>query len=116
MVSCLGLGSAFNLLSPTAQEGVNVVDLLTTYLLLLIIMLLVFSMFFSATKRRGPMILKAMKTVTVLRCEKCDYKEEREFQVGDYVFKRIGECVKCKGPLYVSMIYGLPEKTPSSPY
>ncbi|MEM0232428.1 MAG: hypothetical protein QXD66_02950 [Candidatus Nezhaarchaeales archaeon] len=116
MVSCIKLNSALSLLPSFAQENINIIDMLTTYLLFLVIMLLVFSLLFSATRRRSPMIIKALKTVTVLQCERCDYKEEREFQAGDYVFKKVGECVKCKGPLYISMIYGLPEKTASSPY
>ncbi|MEM0083470.1 MAG: hypothetical protein QW102_03015 [Candidatus Nezhaarchaeales archaeon] len=116
-IEFMRLKSALNFLLPhSAQESINIIDVLTTYLLLLIIMLLVFSLLFSATRRRGPMILRTLRTVTVLQCERCDYKEEREFQVGDYVFKKVGECVKCKGPLYISMIYGLPEKTTSSPY
>lgn len=103
-------------LAPIAQENISVIDMITTYLLFLIIMLLVFSLLFSTTRRRGSIILKVAKAVTVLQCEKCDYKEERDFQVGDYVFKKVGECVKCRGPLYISMIYGLPEKTLSSLY
>ncbi|MEM0217436.1 MAG: hypothetical protein QXM73_01610 [Candidatus Nezhaarchaeales archaeon] len=116
MVSCIESKSALSLLPPFTQENINIIDMLTTYLLFLVIMLLVFSLLFSATRRRGPMNIKALKTVTVLQCEKCDYKEEREFQVGDYVFKKVGECIKCKGPLYISMIYGLPEKAASSSY
>lgn len=115
MANHVVLKSPLSSLAPLSQEGVNVIDFITTYLLLLIITFLVFSLFFSATRRRSPTILRAIKTVTVLQCEKCDYKEEREFQVGDYVFKRVGECMKCKGSIYISMIYGLPEK-PSPSY
>ena len=92
------------------------VDLLTWYLLLVLVILIIFSTLFSATRRRVLVTIRGMRTITVLQCEKCDYKEEREFQVGDYVLKRVGECVKCKGPLYISMIYGVPEKGPPRPY
>jgi len=94
----------------------EVVDFLLWYLFLVLIMLIIFSLLFSATRRRVLITLRGIKTVTVLRCENCDYKEEREFQMGDYVFKRVGECAKCKGPLYISMIYGVPEKGPPRPY
>ena len=83
---------------------------------MVLIMLIIFSLLFSATRRGVLITLRGIKTVTVLRCENCDYKEEREFQMGDYVFKRVGECAKCKGPLYISMIYGVPEKGPPRPY
>lgn len=100
---------------PISSTG-DYTDLLTWYLLLVLIVLIVFSMLFSATRRRVLVTMRGMRTITVLQCEKCDYKEEREFQVGDYVLKRVGECAKCKGPLYISMIYGVPEKGPPRPY
>ncbi|MDI9619738.1 MAG: hypothetical protein QFX33_02850 [Candidatus Nezhaarchaeota archaeon] len=91
-------------------QGETGLDMLMQYLLIMLLLLFVVSMFLSLTRRRAEAFAKAVRTVTVLRCENCDYKEEREFQVGDYVFKRIGECIKCKGGLYISMIYGVPEK------
>jgi len=94
----------------------EVSEFLTWYLFLVLIMLIIFSALFSATRRRVLITLRGVRTITVLQCERCDYKEEREFQVGDYVLKRVGECAKCKGPLYISMIYGVPEKTPPRPY
>jgi len=87
-----------------------------SFLMLLLIILIMFSALFSATRRRVLITLRSVKTITVLQCEKCDYKEEREFQVGDYVLKKVGECAKCRGPLYISMIYGVPEKGPPRPY
>lgn len=100
---------------PISSNG-DYTDLLTWYLLLVLIMLIIFSTLFSATRRRVLVTVRGVRTITVLQCEKCDYKEEREFQVGDYVLKRVGECAKCKGPLYISMIYGVPEKGPPRPY
>jgi hypothetical protein len=100
---------------PISSNG-DYTYLLTWYLLLVLIVLIIFSTLLSATRRRVLVTLRGMRTITVLQCEKCDYKEEREFQVGDYVLKRVGECAKCKGPLYISMIYGVPEKGPPRPY
>jgi hypothetical protein len=101
--------------SPISSNG-NYVDFLTWYLLLVLITLIIFSTLLSATRKRVLVAVRSMRTITVLQCEICDYKEEREFQVGDYVLKRVGECTKCKGPLYISMIYGVPEKIPRRPY
>ncbi len=91
------------------------IEFLMWYLFLVLMMLIVFSALFSA-RRRVLVALRGLRTITVLQCENCDYKEEREFQVGDYILKRVGECAKCKGPLYISMIYGVPEKAPPRPY
>ncbi len=46
--------------------------------------------------------------VTVLQCEKCGFREEREFKEGDYVFKKVGECAKCGGAWIISAIYAKP--------
>ncbi|MCS7373406.1 MAG: hypothetical protein NDF53_01250 [archaeon GB-1867-097] len=51
-------------------------------------------------------------TITVVKCSNpsCNFKEEREFKVGDYIFKRIGQCPKCNGDLYIYSIYAQPLK------
>lgn len=92
------------------NQGESVFETLIYYMFILLILFFIISMFFSMTRRKPVMTMKTLKTITVLRCENCDYREEREFQIGDYIFKKIGECAKCKGPLYIAMIYGIPEK------
>lgn len=56
--------------------------------------------------------LKIARTrlVEVVSCDSCGFKEEREFEVGDYVFKPKGACPKCGGPLVVAAIYSLKEQ------
>ena len=93
------------------MQGEGTIEALMYYMFILLMLFFIISVFLSATRRRPITTIKRIKTITVLQCENCDYREEREFQVGDYVYKRIGECAKCKGPLYISMIYGVPEKT-----
>lgn len=85
-------------------------EVLMYYMLLLLLMFFIISMFLSALRRKSLVAMKTQRAITVLQCESCDYKEEREFQRGDYVLKRIGACIKCGGPLYISMIYGISEK------
>ncbi|GEM_PF-303238 len=48
---------------------------------------------------------KPRKVVTLVRCEKCGYSEERDYARGDYLFKVKGQCPKCGAPLLVAGIY-----------
>lgn len=45
--------------------------------------------------------------VTVISCMGCDYREEREFKVGDFVFKRLDSCARCGKELFISAIYSV---------
>ncbi|MEM0173316.1 MAG: hypothetical protein QXV69_01960 [Sulfolobaceae archaeon] len=57
-------------------------------------------------------ILSRPKVITVIKCLTCDYSEERQFQVGDYVMKVIEDkkCPKDGGELRIIGIYALPEQ------
>lgn len=57
-------------------------------------------------------IIPPEQTITVVKCRKCSYKEERSFQLGDFIFKEIGVCSKCSGPLYIEIVYSVPIKPP----
>lgn len=35
------------------------------------------------------------KVMTIIECRKCGFKNTREFQRGDYVFKELEACQKC---------------------
>ncbi|WXG40844.1 MAG: hypothetical protein WED07_08730 [Candidatus Freyarchaeum deiterrae] len=52
--------------------------------------------------------VKEYKTVTVVNCYGCDYREIREFQKGDYIFKKLGACSACGSEQYISAIYSIP--------
>jgi hypothetical protein len=41
-------------------------------------------------------------------CYGCDYREVREFQKGDYIFKKLGACSTCGSEQYISAIYSIP--------
>lgn len=77
------------------------------YLLLLVLVFL-----FALRTQPGEEMLEMEKyhTITVIKCEKCDYKEERKFQRGDYIFKQVGTCGKCSGNLYIDDIYVVPPR------
>ena len=48
--------------------------------------------------------------ITVIGCQGCDYREERAFTRGDYIFKELGPCKKCPGSSYIRAIYAVPLK------
>lgn len=50
------------------------------------------------------------KILTIIGCSNCDYREERNFVEGDYVFKELGPCKKCSGPSYIIGIYSITTK------
>jgi hypothetical protein len=56
--------------------------------------------------------LKITRTrlVEVVSCDACGFREERDFEAGDYVFKPKGACPKCGGPLAVTAVYSLKEQ------
>ncbi len=58
------------------------------------------------TKRRIRISIKPQVVMTTLTCEKCGFKNLREFKRGDYVFKETDEkCPKCNENMYISAIY-----------
>lgn len=45
------------------------------------------------------------QVLTTLECPKCDFKNIRDFQRGDYIFKEEGTCQKCQEPMKITAIY-----------
>ena len=45
------------------------------------------------------------KIFTTVQCSKCDFKNIREFQKGDYVLKIVESCPKCQNSTYISSVY-----------
>jgi len=58
------------------------------------------------TRRRIRISIKPQAVMTTLICEKCGFKNLREFKRGDYVFKETDEkCPKCNENMYIAAIY-----------
>ena len=58
------------------------------------------------TRRRVRISIKPKIVMTTLLCEKCGFKNLREFKRGDYVFKETDEkCPKCNENMYIAAIY-----------
>jgi len=77
---------------------------LYTLLLLMLLLFLVTSLIRVFIERKR-LKREQFKTVTLIKCSKCGYTEEREFQTGDYILKPEKECPKCKAQTRIFKIY-----------
>jgi hypothetical protein len=58
------------------------------------------------TRRRVmQMSIEIPPVMTIITCQKCDFKNQRQFERGDYIFKDAGPCPKCNNKLLISAIY-----------
>jgi predicted ferric reductase len=56
-------------------------------------------------KRLASMKIEAPKVMTTIECKKCNFKNVREFQRGDFVFKDLDPCQKCNEKMIITAIY-----------
>jgi len=54
-------------------------------------------------------IVEKPRVLTTLECPKCDFKNIRDFQRDDYIFKKVGSCQKCKETMTITAIYREPK-------
>jgi hypothetical protein len=73
----------------------------------------------SQTRRRIMRLrIETQPITTTIECKKCGFKNVREFQRGDYVFKELEPCQKCNDKMMITAIFReVKEKgrEPSSP-
>ena len=57
--------------------------------------------------RRRMVVLQtlATKVLSTVVCANCGFKVVRNFSVGDYIPKEVGQCQQCKGSMRVNLIY-----------
>ena len=63
------------------------------------------SVLFQARKAVPPLILKPQKVFTEVLCQKCGFKNVRDFQRGDYILQDIETCPKCNEKMVIDSIY-----------
>jgi hypothetical protein len=51
---------------------------------------------FQSRKRVAAMKVESPPILTTIECRKCNIKNVREFERGDYVYKELGPCEKCE--------------------
>lgn len=91
-----------------AQSIIDQTDLLNSYSFLLIgVFGLALSVYMLMQTRAKPMhvALELPKVITTLECPKCDFKNIRDFQKEDYIFKETGPCQKCNETMRITAIY-----------
>jgi hypothetical protein len=82
-------------------------QLLSGYLLLLGFLGVALSTYvlFQARRRLLRLRIEVPPITTTIECKKCGFKNVREFQRGDYVFKEVDLCQKCNEKMLVTAIY-----------
>jgi DNA-directed RNA polymerase subunit RPC12/RpoP len=57
--------------------------------------------------RRKPLraAFEMPKVITTILCQKCGFKNIRDFESGDYIFKETESCPKCSEKMMIAAIY-----------
>jgi len=77
---------------------------------------LAISIYMLLQSRGKPMhvTLELPRVITTLECPKCDFKNVRDFQRDDYIFKETGSCQKCNETMKITAIYREAKKNDQS--
>lgn len=99
-LAVLALGMALNAFLMGEQ-------MIAIYLVIIGIVALTLSTYvlMQSRARAAAVKIEAPKTVTTIECKKCGFKNVREFQRGDYIFKELDKCQKCDDKLIITAIY-----------
>jgi magnesium-transporting ATPase (P-type) len=62
-------------------------------------------MLLQTRKRTFKLPIQAQRVATTILCQKCGFKNIRDFERGDYVFKDTEECPKCNEKMMIASIY-----------
>jgi len=60
---------------------------------------------FQTRKRIKRLSIKTPSVTTTIECRKCGFKNIRDFQRGDYIFKEVDPCQKCNENMLITAIY-----------
>jgi hypothetical protein len=47
------------------------------------------------------------QTLTILKCKSCSAIKVRNYENGDFIFKSMGSCDKCKNSMKIDQIYSV---------
>jgi hypothetical protein len=62
-------------------------------------------MLFQTRRKTMRLEIKEHPVITTILCQKCGFKNVRDFQRGDYIFKEAEPCPKCNEKTSVASIY-----------
>ena len=60
---------------------------------------------YQTRRRLAKLRIEVPPVVTTIECKKCGFKNVREFQRGDYIFKEGEPCQKCNEKMLITAIY-----------
>jgi len=60
---------------------------------------------FQTRRRLSKLRIVVPPVTTTIECKKCGFKNVREFQRGDYIFKELEPCQKCNDKMLITAIY-----------
>lgn len=60
---------------------------------------------FQTRRRLSKLKIVIPPVTTTIECRKCGFKNVREFQRGDYIFKELEPCQKCNDKMLITAIY-----------
>lgn len=60
---------------------------------------------FQTRRRLSKLKIEVPPVVTTIECKKCGFKNVREFQRGDFIFKEGEDCKKCNEKMLITAIY-----------
>ncbi|KPV62060.1 MAG: hypothetical protein AOA65_2098 [Candidatus Bathyarchaeota archaeon BA1] len=62
-------------------------------------------MLFQTRRRMLKLMIEPQRIITTALCQKCGFKNIRDFQRGDYIFKEAEACPKCNEKMMIASIY-----------
>ncbi|NIR87782.1 hypothetical protein GWO13_09595 [Candidatus Bathyarchaeota archaeon] len=62
-------------------------------------------MLIQTRKKTVKLLIQPQQVATTILCQKCGFKNIRDFQRGDYILKEAEECPKCNEKMLISSIY-----------
>jgi hypothetical protein len=62
-------------------------------------------MFFQFRRKPLRAAFEMPKVITTILCQKCGFKNIRDFESGDYIFKETESCPKCSEKMMIAAIY-----------
>jgi hypothetical protein len=58
------------------------------------------------TRKKPPRLVAVIpRVITTILCQKCGFKNIRDFQRGDFIFKEAEPCPKCNEKMMITSIY-----------
>lgn len=107
IISILVLSLASIYLAVMAYSDLSAGDFSAGYFLIIGFIGLALSIYMLYQTKRSVLRLtiKTPPVLTTIVCQKCAFKNVRDFREGDYIFKEMEPCPKCTDKMVITSIY-----------